>query len=90
MNRKRDCWDNAPTESLWGSLKVGRLYGKGFASRRAAMGEIVDWLTFYNHRPCIRRWARSARRSLRWHGWPPRKGRPHMRSIKEAGERAQG
>ena len=50
MSRKGDCWDNAPTESLWGSLKVGRLYGKRFATRRAAMDEIIDWLTFYNHR----------------------------------------
>ena len=24
MSRKGNCWDNAPTESLWGSLKVGR------------------------------------------------------------------
>jgi putative transposase len=23
MSRKGNCWDNAPTESLWGSLKVG-------------------------------------------------------------------
>tara|TARA_R110001599_G_scaffold70762_1_gene198060 strand:+ start:259 stop:1101 length:843 start_codon:yes stop_codon:yes gene_type:complete len=50
MSRKGDCWDNAPTESLWGSLKVGRLYGMKFATRRAAMDEIVDWMTFYNHR----------------------------------------
>ncbi len=50
MSRKGDCWDNAPTESLWGSLKVGRLHGKRFATRRAAMDEIVDWLSFYNHR----------------------------------------
>ncbi|MCW5641732.1 MAG: IS3 family transposase [Rhodoferax sp.] len=50
MSRKGDCWDNAPTESLWGSLKVGRLHGMKFATRRAAMDEIVDWLTFYNHR----------------------------------------
>ena len=49
MSRKGDCWDNAPTESLWGSLKVGRLYGMKFATRRAAMDEIVDWVTFYNH-----------------------------------------
>ena len=27
MSRKGNGWDNAPTESLWGSLKVGRLYG---------------------------------------------------------------
>ena len=50
MSRKGDCWDNAPAESLWGSLKVGRLHGMKFATRRAAMDEIIDWLTFYNHR----------------------------------------
>jgi transposase InsO family protein len=31
MSRKGNCWDNAPTESLWGRLKVGRLYGRRFA-----------------------------------------------------------
>ena len=40
MSRKGDCWDNAPTESLWGRLKVGRLYGKRFATRREAMDEV--------------------------------------------------
>jgi putative transposase len=50
MSRKGDCWGNAPTESLWGSLKVGRLYGKKFATQRRAMDEVIDWLTFYNHR----------------------------------------
>jgi len=50
MSGKGDCWDNAPTESLWGSLKVGRLHGMRFATRRVAMDEIVDWLSFYNHR----------------------------------------
>lgn len=49
MSRKGDCWDNAPTESLWGSLKVGRLHGKRFATRREAMDEVIDWLMFYNH-----------------------------------------
>ena len=50
MSRKGNCWDNAPTESLWGRMKVGRLYGKRFATRREAMDEVMDWLTFYNHR----------------------------------------
>jgi len=50
MSRKGNCWDNAPTESLWGRLKVGRLHGKRFATRRAAMDEVMDWLTFYNHK----------------------------------------
>ncbi len=39
-----------PRKSLWGSLKVGRLHGKRFKTRRDAMDEIVDWLTLYNHR----------------------------------------
>jgi transposase InsO family protein len=50
MSRKGNCWDNAPTESLWGSLKVGRLYGMRFATRRQAMDEVIDWLMYYNHR----------------------------------------
>jgi len=50
MSRKGDCWDNARAESLWGSLKVARLHGERFASRRAAMDEVVDWMGFYNHR----------------------------------------
>jgi len=50
MSRKGDCWDNAPTESFWGRLKVGRLYGRKFVTRRQAMDEVIDWMTFYNHR----------------------------------------
>jgi putative transposase len=40
MSRKANCWDNAPIESLWGSLKVGRLYGMRFEIRRQAMDEV--------------------------------------------------
>jgi len=50
MSRKADCWDNAPSESLWGSLKVARLHGIRFPTRRAAMDEVIDWMSFYNHR----------------------------------------
>lgn len=45
MSRKGDCWDNAPTESLWSRLKVDRLYGNRFITRRAAMDEVMDWMT---------------------------------------------
>ena len=48
MSRKADCWDNAPTESLWGSLKRARIHGKRFATRQAAQSEVMDWLAFYN------------------------------------------
>jgi len=50
MSRKGNCWDNAVTESLWGSLKVGRLHGRRFASRSEAMDQVIDCLGFYNHR----------------------------------------
>jgi putative transposase len=49
MSRKGDCWDNAPTESLWGSLKRARIQGKKrFATREQAKAEVMDWLAFYN------------------------------------------
>jgi len=51
MSRKaNNCWDNVPIESLRGSLKVGRLYGMRFETRRQAMDEVIDWLNYYNHR----------------------------------------
>jgi putative transposase len=50
MSRKGDCWDNAVTETLFGSLKVERLHGMRFTTRRLAQDEVMDWITFYNHR----------------------------------------
>lgn len=50
MSGKGDCWDNAVTETLFGSLKVERLHGMRFATRRQAKHEVMDWITFYNHR----------------------------------------
>jgi transposase InsO family protein len=50
MSRKGNCWDNAPTESFWGRLKTASLYGKKFATRQEAMGAVLDWMAFYNHR----------------------------------------
>ena len=38
------------TETLFGSLKVERLHGMRFASRRAAKDEVMDWMQFYNHK----------------------------------------
>jgi len=50
MSRKGDCWDNAVTETLFGSLKVERLHGMRFDTRRLARDEVMDWIAFYNHR----------------------------------------
>ena len=48
MSRKGDCWDNAVTETLFGSLKVERLHNMRFTTRRQAKDEVMDWLGFYN------------------------------------------
>lgn len=50
MSRKGDCWDNAVTETWFGSLKVERLHGLRFDTRRLAKDEVIDWINFYNHR----------------------------------------
>ena len=49
MSRRGDCWDNACSETLFGSLKVERLYGQKFETRRQAKDEIIAWLLWYNH-----------------------------------------
>ena len=48
MSRRGDCWDNAGSETLFGSLKVERLYGQKFETRRQAKDEVIDWLLWYN------------------------------------------
>lgn len=50
MSRKGDCWDNAPTESFWGSLKRACVLGHRFPTRQAAHAAVMDWIAFYNHR----------------------------------------
>ena len=47
MSRRGDCWD-ACSETLFGSLKVERLYGQTFETRRQAKDEVIDWLLWYN------------------------------------------
>ena len=48
MSRKGNCWDNACSETLFGSLKVERLHGMDFHTRREAKDETLEWLLWYN------------------------------------------
>ena len=48
MSRKGNCWDNAPSETLFASLKVERLHGQHFETIRQAKDEILAWLLWYN------------------------------------------
>jgi len=48
MSRKGNCWDNACSETLFGSLKVERLHGQRFETFRQAKDETIAWLLWYN------------------------------------------
>jgi putative transposase len=48
MSRRGNCWDNACSETLFGSLKVERLHGQRFETRRQAKDETLAWLLWYN------------------------------------------
>lgn len=48
MSRKGNCWDNAPMERFFRSLKTERLDGLRFQNRQSAKLEILDYITYYN------------------------------------------
>lgn len=50
MSRSGNCWDNAPGESIWSSLKREVLIGwKRFAGHEAAVTAVAHWIHVYNH-----------------------------------------
>lgn len=50
MSRKDNCWDNAVTETLFGSLKVERMHGERFETIRQAKDAVLDRLLWYNRK----------------------------------------
>ena len=48
MSKKGDCWDNAPTERFFRSLKSERLSDYRFVTKNAAYNETLDSITYYN------------------------------------------
>jgi transposase InsO family protein len=50
MSRKANCWDNAVTETLFGSLKAERLHGEKFMTVRAAKDAVMNWILWYNQK----------------------------------------
>ncbi len=50
MSRKGNCWDNAPTESFFASLKKERVYRTHFASRSEAKAAIFEWIEVWYNR----------------------------------------
>ena len=48
MSRKGNCWDNAPTERFFRSLKSERLSDYRFVTRRSAEIQVLDYISYYN------------------------------------------
>jgi transposase InsO family protein len=49
MSRRGDCWDNAPMESFFASLKKELVRGEEFATRDEARAELFEYIeVFYN------------------------------------------
>jgi putative transposase len=50
MSRRGDCWDNAPMESFFASLKKELVHDTDFATRAAARAALVEYIeVFYNN-----------------------------------------
>ena len=49
MSRKGNCYDNAPMESFWGTLKNELVHHRRYETRAQAMAEITEYIEiFYN------------------------------------------
>ena len=49
MSGTGNCFDNAPMESFWHSLKVERVHGASYATRAHAKQDVFSYLEmFYN------------------------------------------
>ncbi|MDB5312545.1 MAG: family transposase [Gemmataceae bacterium] len=49
MSRRGNCWDNAPMESFFASLKKELVHGADYATREQARASIFEYIeTFYN------------------------------------------
>ena len=49
MSRRGQCWDNAPADTFWATLKRETFPANGcFESRAEAQRQVRDWLLYYN------------------------------------------
>ena len=49
MSRRANCWDNAPMESFFKTLKVERVHRLRYETRAQARLDLVNWIEgFYN------------------------------------------
>ena len=49
MSRKGNCWDNAPAESFFSTLKMEEVYYRKYRTREEARQSIFEYIeVFYN------------------------------------------
>jgi putative transposase len=49
MSRKGNCWDNAPTESFFNSLKNERVHNTRYRTQKDAKADLFEYIeVFYN------------------------------------------
>lgn len=49
MSRKGNCYDNAPMESFWGTLKQELVHHRRYRTRQNAIQDITEYIeVFYN------------------------------------------
>jgi transposase InsO family protein len=53
MSRKGNCWDNAPMESFFHSLKTERVYGTRYQTHAQARQDIFDYIEIWYNRQRI-------------------------------------
>jgi putative transposase len=61
MSRKGNCYDNAPAESFWGTLKTELMHHRRYRSRSEAEREIADYIDLFYNREFYNREGRQAR-----------------------------
>jgi putative transposase len=50
MSRKGNCYDNAPVESFFASLKRELIHRCSFATREEARGAVFEWVAVWYNR----------------------------------------
>lgn len=50
MSRKGNCYDNAPMESFWGSLKNELVHHQRYATRTNAQAAITEYIEIFFNR----------------------------------------
>ena len=50
MSRRGNCWDNAPTESFFATLKKEMVYRTKFETREAARSAVFEWIEVWYNR----------------------------------------